>query len=157
MTPEQQIEFVRYVVLRCWNCEQIRRVGDVDDAIQIGHMAILRAHDKFDPNAGRRYEWWAWSVVRNALLDEGAKVCNRPMVQMGYPDGIVSDDAPQRDEDKDLAAAMERLTPEQRQAVHSRFYRTTDATAASMSLNKRQLRRLAASSLDRLRDELVPS
>lgn len=56
---------------------------DLEDLRQEGHIALMRAKERFDPNKGCKLSTYAFTIVRNAMINwlrrEGYK--RRPLVE----------------------------------------------------------------------------
>ena len=48
---------------------ELRLTTDVDDLVQLGHLGLLEAWDRFDPDAGVPFKGFAWYRVRGAMID----------------------------------------------------------------------------------------
>ncbi|HET7767243.1 MAG TPA: FliA/WhiG family RNA polymerase sigma factor [Chloroflexota bacterium] len=64
----QYAPLVKYVVGRL--ALMLPRILDSDDVLSIGTMGLIEAIDRFDPSTGVKFQTYAISRVRGAILDE---------------------------------------------------------------------------------------
>ena len=64
----QYAPLVKYVVGRL--AIMLPRILDSDDVLSIGTMGLIEAVDRFDPSTGVKFQTYAISRVRGAILDE---------------------------------------------------------------------------------------
>lgn len=110
---------LRLVALR------VRALGfaprDVDDAFQVGAVALMSAVARFDPDRGARLATYAWPWITRALEDHRRPGREVPHADVPEP-SLASVPGPATDVSDGLAG----LSPRERDVVVARFSRTPD-------------------------------
>ena len=106
--------------LRRFACSLTGQVADADDIVQIAIERALGRLDQFQ--AGTRLDAWLFSIVRNAWIDEARSRARRSRTFVAAELGDqVGEDGESvmhaRLEAQDVWTAMQRLPPEQREAI----------------------------------------
>lgn len=60
-------EFVRRIARRL--ARDLRLRAEIEDLVQMGHVGLIEAWDRFDPSAGVPFQGFAWYRVRGAMID----------------------------------------------------------------------------------------
>lgn len=79
MTADDAVrEYARMVygeALRLWKRGIGKRVGSIDDCVQVGYIGLINAVDKFDPTRGVKFSTYAhhaiYRAIRTAALNGG--------------------------------------------------------------------------------------
>jgi DNA-directed RNA polymerase specialized sigma subunit len=140
---------------------RVRAMGfasrDVDDAFQVGVVALMAAVARFDPDRGARLATYAWPWVTRAL-EEHRRPCREvPHAEVGdVVPGPPTPAAPAAVDDLSVLSSRER------EVVVARFSRTPDGrcptpwseVARELGLGVSTVRRLGDRAVSRLRREV---
>lgn len=107
----------RYVAMR------VRRREDAEDITQLVFERIVVALPRYRHN-GKPFRAWAFRIARNAIIDHARR--SRPIEPLGSiaepADEQMLEAISLRDEElRELRAAIERLTPDQQEAIALRY------------------------------------
>ena len=142
----------RYVAVR------VRRREDAEDLTQLVFERIVTALPRYRHN-GSPFKAWAFRIARNAVIDHQRRL--RPTEPLGVvpdlPDGVGLEALSLRSEEvRELRAAVERLTPDQREALILRYAGglTADEAAQVMGRRAGTIRGLTFRAIEALRRQL---
>lgn len=142
----------RYVAVR------VRRREDAEDLTQLVFERIVGALPRYRHN-GSPFKAWAFRIARNAVIDHQRRL--RPTEALGdlpeLTDGIGLETLSLRKEEvRELRAAVERLTPDQREALILRYAGGLTAEEAAQVMGRRAgtIRGLTFRAIEALRRQL---
>jgi RNA polymerase sigma-70 factor, ECF subfamily len=142
----------RYVAVR------VRRREDAEDLTQLVFERIVTALPRYRHN-GSPFKAWAFRIARNAVIDHQRR--QRPTEPLGVvpelTDGIGLEALSLRQEEiRELQAAVQRLTPDQREALVLRYAGglTADEAAQVMGRQAGTIRGLTFRAIEALRRQL---
>jgi RNA polymerase sigma-70 factor, ECF subfamily len=142
----------RYVAVR------VRRREDAEDLTQLVFERIVTALPRYRHN-GSPFKAWAFRIARNAVIDHQRR--QRPTEPLGVvpelTDGIGLEALSLRHEEiRELQAAVQRLTPDQREALVLRYAGglTADEAAQVMGRQAGTIRGLTFRAIEALRRQL---
>jgi RNA polymerase sigma-70 factor (ECF subfamily) len=143
----------RYIAVR------VRRREDAEDLTQLVFERIVSALPRYR-HTGSPFKAWAFRIARNAVIDHQRR--QRPTEPLGVlPD--LSDDgiglealSLRKEEIRELKAAVQRLTPEQREALVLRYAGglSADEAAHVMGRQAGTIRGLTFRAIEALRRQL---
>ena len=143
----------RYVAVR------VRRRKDAEDLTHLVFERIVGALPRYRHN-GRPFAAWAFRIARNAVIDHQRRL--RPTEPLGSiadpSDGIGLEALSLRDEEvRELRAAIQRLTPDQQEAISLRYAVGLSAEEAAQVMGRRAgtIRGLTFRAIESLRRHLV--
>lgn len=131
--------------------------GEIDDAFQVGAMALLAAVARFDPDRGARLATYAWPWITRALQEHRRA---RPEVPHEVvPEPVSAARGPESPAVLDDLAA---LTTQERDVLLLRFARASDGTcptpwaevAGHLEVSVSTARRTGERAVSRLRQEV---
>lgn len=144
----------RYVAVR------VRRREDAEDLTQLVFERIVGALPRYHHN-GSPFKAWAFRIARNAVIDHQRRL--RPTETLGevheLSAGIDIESLSLRKEEvRELRAALDRLTPDQREALVLRYAAglTADEAAQVMGRQAGTIRGLTFRAIEALRRHLGP-
>lgn len=143
----------RYVAVR------VRRREDAEDLTHIVFERIVGALPRYRHN-GRPFAAWAFRIARNAVIDHQRRLRpTEPLGSIAEPsDGIGLEALSLRDEEvRELRAAIQRLTPDQQEAIALRYAVGLSAEQAAKVMGRRAgtIRGLTFRAIESLRRHLV--
>jgi RNA polymerase sigma-70 factor (ECF subfamily) len=143
----------RYVAVR------VRRREDAEDLTQLVFERIVGALPRYKHN-GSPFKAWAFRIARNAVIDHQRRL--RPTEPLGdvteLSDGIGLEALSLRKEEvRELRAAVQRLTPDQREALILRYAAGLTAEEAAQVMGRRAgtIRGLTFRAIEALRRQLA--
>ena len=143
----------RYVAVR------VRRREDAEDLTQLVFERIVGALPRYRHN-GSPFKAWAFRIARNAVIDHQRRL--RPTEALGdlpeLTDGIGLETLSLRKEEvRELRAAVDRLTPDQREALILRYAGGLTAEEAAQVMGRRAgtIRGLTFRAIEALRRQLA--
>ena len=142
----------RYVAVR------VRRREDAEDLTHLVFERIVVALPRYRHN-GRPFAAWAFRIARNAVIDHQRR--QRPTEQLGSiaepADGIGLEAHSLREEEiRELRAAIQRLTPDQQEAIALRYAVGLSAEEAARVMGRKAgtIRGLTFRAIESLRRHL---
>ena len=122
----------RYVAVR------IRRREDAEDVTHLVFERIVSALPRYRHN-GRPFAAWAFRIARNAVIDHQRRL--RPTEPLGAiaepSDGVELESISLREEEiRELRAAIQHLTPDQREALALRYAAGLSAEEAAQVMGR---------------------
>lgn len=143
----------RYVAVR------VRRREDAEDLTHLVFERIVGGLPRYRHN-GRPFAAWAFRIARNAVIDHQRRLRpTEPLGSIAEPsDGIGLEALSLRDEEvRELRAAIQRLTPDQQEAIALRYAVGLSAEQAAQVMGRRAgtIRGLTFRAIESLRRHLV--
>src|SRR4051812_29677761 len=103
---------------------------DVQDMVQTGYLALIRAAESFDASTGTPFEAWARLKVRGAIIDSTRRKAYRDSTHAGIEDWHMemADSRPTAEESmiegervKSIRECVEQLPEQQKMVIISRY------------------------------------
>ena len=125
----------RYIVAR------VGRPSDAEDLAQLVFVKALEALPRFEPR-GVPFGGWLFRLARNTVIDHVRTRRDHStldlIVEPAHADDEPGELAVLRQEMDGVAAALRRLTPEQREAIELRFFAGLSAKEAAVAMGRRE-------------------
>jgi len=141
------------------------RLGNAAEAEDVASEVFVRAFESLDSyrDRGAPMEAWLFAIARNMVIDRYRKFSR--IERVTDDEGIEpagGDDPAGRAEQRvlmrDVQAALQRLTPDQREVVSLRFFGGLSSKEVAALMNRRDgaIREMQRAALERLRGLLSP-
>lgn len=143
----------RYVAVR------VRRREDAEDLTHLVFERIVGGLPRYR-HKGRPFAAWAFRIARNAVIDHQRRLRpTEPLASIAEPsDGIGLEALSLRDEEiRELRSAIQRLTPDQQEAIALRYAAGLSAEEAARVMGRRAgtIRGLTFRAIEALRRQLA--